>query len=143
MSAILRLTTAASLTVILSGCAALHDRHPGHHRASLVAGDPARPQVSLVDNRISVDPLIAYFPPGKGEVTITWQLPAGSKYSFTERGIVFEPRAGDEITGCKWISAREFSCINRHTRKGAYSYDITVTDGQRSYTWDPFVVNDM
>ena len=119
----------------LSGCSIFHkDSTPP---------DSTRPQVTVVADRyivVNQEPLV--FLKGQRNVTITWQLPKDSKFRFASNGITVD-RAAGEIE-CPTRAAEgglEFSCINRHTKPGKYSYTIRL-EGPQKLVSDPFIMNE-
>lgn len=107
--------------------------------------DSTRPQVRVVADRFVVvnqEPLI--FLRDQRNVTITWQLPKDSKYRFARDGISVEKKAEREIDCPAQPPSLEFSCVNRHTRNGKYSYTIKLVDstGARGPEIDPFIYNE-
>jgi hypothetical protein len=128
---------ATLLSLTLSSCAWLHERRAERRF------DPRTPQVFLVGNYLAVSPEPLIFLKDQRDVTITWQLPRGTKLRFPRDGIVFERKADGEIVNCAPRNeGLEFSCLNRHTRPGKYQYEITVTDGQKQIKVDPYVMNE-
>jgi hypothetical protein len=130
------------LSLLLAGCVVNINHNDGkghddHHKA-----DPANPQVTIKDGRISVnqDPLV--FKKAQGAVLIVWRLPEGSRYTFPENGIVIDN--GREEFSCKLGEKRnEFACLNRNSHPGKYKYTIrALSDGKLLEPFDPFVVND-
>jgi len=123
--------------LLLSGCSIFHkDSTPP---------DPTRPQVAVVSGRFIVvnqEPLV--FLRDQKNVTITWQLPKESQYRFQPRnGIDIEEKGRGEITECAVRSGGlEFSCVNRHTKPGKYSYTIRLLDGSRQIYSDPHIYNE-
>ena len=123
----------------LSGCSIFHkDSTPP---------DPTRPRVAVVsDQYIVVDQEPLVFLKDQRNVTITWHLPKESKYRFQPRnGIDIEERGRKEITDCTLrADGLEFSCVNRHTIKGKYSYTIRLAlpDGSRPIYSDPSIYNE-
>lgn len=111
---------------------------------SATSPDPTRPQVSVVGGRfivVNAEPLV--FLKDQRNVTITWQLPRGSNYRFPRDGIVVERKAEGEIVECGLRSdGLEFSCLNRHTKPGKYSYVIRVMEGSRRLESDPTIMNE-
>ena len=129
---------AGLLTLGLTGC------HVMRHKGGPV--DRAKPQVGVVDGKITIDQEVLYFPAGQGPVTITWTLDPKSGYEFDPKiGIIFDPRAENEIVNCRRSdkSPLVFTCDNRHSRRGYYKYDINVRtpDGKSTIGRDPFVMN--
>jgi len=107
--------------------------------------DPTRPQVAVISGRFIVvnqEPLV--FLRDQKNVTITWQLPKESQYRFQPRnGIDIEEKGRGEITDCAVRSGGlEFSCVNRHTRPGKYSYTIRLLDGSKQIYSDPHIYNE-
>ena len=106
--------------------------------------DPTRPQVTVVADRFIVvnqEPLV--FLKDQRNVTITWQLPRDSKYRFQPNGIDVEEKGRGEIIECGARSeGLEFSCLNRHTKPGKYSYTIRLIDGSRRLASDPSIYNE-
>lgn len=134
-----QLLAIALVALGLGGC---HHMYRGGGKSA----DPTQPKVAVVDGKVTVDQVVLYFPPSQGPVTITWSLPSDGKLVFDERiGIVFEPRAQDELVNCRRgeNNPQVFTCVNRHSRKDAFRYDINVIDGGKRLTRDPFVVNDL
>ncbi len=116
------------------------------------------PPVSVVNGQI-VAPSALVFTKAQ-PVTVTWQLPAGSKARFPENGIVIEGRLLDEVIRGDKVSVvldtrqteivecrrgkdgLEFSCLNKHTKPGIYKYTIRVIDeNQKTIVLDPSVLN--
>jgi hypothetical protein len=139
---ILRLAlAAAALTALLAGCT-INIYHSGPmHRAK---ADPAKPQVTVVDGKIQVQPDPIVFAKEQVNVAITWHLPPDGKLSFPENGIVFERAATGEIVDChRGEKLTTFICLNRHSKPGTYKYEVRVQqDGKPLDPLDPHVVND-
>lgn len=134
------------------------------------SGNPAEPQVSLLDNGLSVSPEPLHFGRDQKDVQIVWQLPKGTALRFPANGIVIEGelthrllrgardaatpggKAPDsvvldadqkEIVDCRIRNeGLEFSCLNRHTRPGIFKYTIRVVQAGRTIELDPAVMND-
>ena len=124
----------AACVLALSGCSIFHkDSTPPN---------PTRPQVVVVADKFIVvnqEPLV--FLKDQRNVTITWQLPKDSKFRFAPNGITVD-RAGGEIEcPTRGEGGREFSCINRHTKPGKYSYTIRL-EGAQKLVSDPFIMNE-
>ena len=105
--------------------------------------DPTRPQVTVVGDRyivVNQEPLV--FLKGQQNVTITWQLPKDSKYRFARNGITVDKAEGEIDCRAGAGGTLEFSCINRHTKPGKYSYVIRLLDGSRQLASDPFIMNE-
>jgi hypothetical protein len=122
--------------LVLSGCSVFYkDSRPP---------DPSRPQVAVVGDRFIVvnqEPLV--FLRDQRNVTITWQLPKDSKYRFAPQGISIEKKGEREIEcPARLEGGLEFSCLNRHTTMGKYSYTIRLMDGKRLLESDPFIYNE-
>jgi hypothetical protein len=105
--------------------------------------DPQNPGVFVVDSSyIVVDQEPLYFPKGKQNVTITWQLPSDSRYTFPKDGIVIKD-AGDEFPDCHPEQNRlRFACMNKHSKPGKYKYTIKVEGSPAVAPLDPTVLND-
>ncbi|MBA3254367.1 MAG: hypothetical protein H0T67_08940 [Burkholderiaceae bacterium] len=120
--------------LVLSGCSIFHkDSTPP---------DPTRPQVAVVADRFIVvnqEPLV--FLSGQRNVTITWQLPKDSKFRFARNGITVDRAEGEIDCAPRVEGALEFSCINRHTKPGKYSYTIRL-EGARQLVSDPYIMNE-
>lgn len=136
-----QLVGAALVALGLGGCHSMY--RGGHHGGQPV--DPSQPKVAVVDGKIVIDQEALNFPAGQGQVTITWTLPAQSKTVFDEKaGIRFDARAEGEIVNCRRgeNNPQVFTCVNRHSRRGYYKYDINVVDEGKPINRDPFVWND-
>jgi guanyl-specific ribonuclease Sa len=115
-----QILTAAALALMLTAC--------GKPTSRL---DPTKPQVSVADGKINIDQEVIEFKPEEKNVTIAWQLPKGSPHRFPRDGIVFEKPDG-EIVECQARSeGTEFTCLNRHTKRGDYKYSIKVQEGNK------------
>lgn len=118
----------------LSGCSIFHkDATPP---------DPTRPQVTVVSGRFIVvnqEPLV--FLRDQKNVTITWQLPKDSKFRFAPNGIVVDRAEGEIECPRRPEGSLEFSCINRHTKQGKYSYTIRL-EGPGKLISDPHIFNE-
>ncbi len=123
--------------LVLASCA--HQRFEHRHRAM----DPLRPLVNVVGGRFIVvnqEPLV--FLKDQRDVAITWQLPPGSNLRFARDGIVID-KAGDEFVNCgPRDDGLMFSCTNRHTKPGKYSYTIRLLDGEKRIQSDPTIMNE-
>ena len=137
------------------GCA--HDKY-GPRGGS----DPARPKVDVVKDLITVSPEILVFGP-EARRDVVWSLPAESKLTFPDDGIVIEGRLVDElvkgaekvsvvldtkqteIVNCRVVpetSRKQYTCQNRYTMTGVYKYTIRVQDEQKkTFHLDPNWVN--
>jgi hypothetical protein len=145
----MKFTTAvlSALAISLGGCAV----HVGHRYEPDHGGmhprgpaDVRNPRVGLRGGKPFVDQEVLRFGKADTNVLITWRLPPGSKLRFPDNGIVFERAAEGEIVDCKPSPSRlEFSCVNRHTRRDYFKYDIRLLDDDKPVTpLDPYVVND-
>jgi len=138
------LIATALLTALLGGCSIHHHRH--HPPTGGGTGDPTAPLVIVSKGAISVDQQVLRFAKGQTNVTITWRLVGkdGGRLTFPENGVVFERAADGEITDCRRTKDNtEFTCLNRHTRPGQFSYGINVNeDGKPLKPLDPFIMND-
>lgn len=105
--------------------------------------DPARPQVSFIDGKISVKPEPLRFAKDQTQVTIVWSVPKGAGVTFADNGIVVD-KARDEIVECRPRNeGLEFSCLNRHTVPGTYKYTIRLLQGGKPLEpHDPTIMND-
>ena len=124
----------AACLLTLSGCSIFHkDPSPP---------DPTRPQVAVVADKFIVvnqEPLV--FLKDQRNVTITWQLPKDSKFRFAPNGITVDRAEGEIQCPTRGEGGREFSCINRHTKPGKYSYTIRL-EGAQKLVSDPFIMNE-
>ena len=139
----LRLVVAGLSALVLAGCGWFGGHHRGGDCYKCGPVDITKPQVKVVNGKITVDQETLVF----GEafrnvpVTITWTLPKDSKLRFPKDGITFEKSAAEEIV-CKAEGGSTFSCLNRHTKPGRYKYDIRVLDGDKALEpLDPYVAN--
>lgn len=144
----MKLKTLASLVMALglSACAmhAGHHHHPRGMPGGETGADPRNPQVQVYKGQVRVNQEVLRFAKGETDVLITWRLPANGPWRFAERGIVFEKLAEGEIVRCQ-LGQRptEFSCLNRHTRRDHFKYDVYVLEGDQPLKpLDPFVMND-
>lgn len=148
-----------SSAILLGGCA--HHR-PDHDKAL----DPSRPRVFVVDGRqivVSPDPLV--FPYKQGKVEITWVLPKESPYTFPVNGgieiegrlasqkieqtanggktIVYVLERQNDITACRRIDPKEFSCtyVIPESKRWKYKYTIRVEGGNTKLEpLDPWII---
>jgi len=134
----------STLAFFVAGCACIdpRDRMP----------DPSYPAVSIVDDEqivVNQEPL--FFKERK-KVTITWQLPSDSKYTFPEgdadlkhmKDGKWTPGSDGEIVDCKpkaKSKGLEFTCENKHTKAGTYKYTIRVIGPGKKLELDPTIVN--
>ena len=106
--------------------------------------DSSKPQVSVVDSKIVVDPDPLQFAKDQQNVKITWELPKDSKYIFPNDGITIKD-PGDEILDCQ-VEPNEkglkYSCKNKHSKAGKYKYTIKVDGSPAVPPLDPVIVND-
>lgn len=139
------LIAAASLALLLGGCAS-------HHHGPMRG--PERPVVEVGGDSVkavSPDPL--RFRVGQGAAVITWRLGADG-YAFAANGIVIDgeldrpggklkSREQNEIIDCRPLAnGRQFQCINRNTRAGAFKYTVRVLrDGKALAPFDPEIMN--
>ena len=152
-----KLLIAALLAVTLAGCSIF-----GSKGESKVVNQ-TKPQVSVLPSGEIVVPYALIYL-GRQPVTITWQLPADSRYRFADNGIFIEGRLKDEIirgdkvgvvldprqteiVNCRPVKEKaglEFSCDNKHTQPGYYKYTITLIDQQtqKPLKLDPGIMND-
>lgn len=132
------LLVAAVAAGVLASCA-VHRHQHGAFRYM----DPTRPAVNVVGGRfvvVSPEPLV--FLKEQRNVVITWQLPANAGLRFLRDGIVID-KAGDEFANCApGNDGLTFSCTNRHTRPGKYSYTIRVLAGDKRLESDPTIMNE-
>ncbi len=75
--------------VLLSGCTSIKFVPSLEERS--------RPQVTITNGRIAVDPEILTYFPDEREVLIVWQLPRDKRYQFPKDGIVIEGKLGDRL----------------------------------------------
>lgn len=148
-----KLLIAALSAVLLTSCSIFGGKDDGK------GVNQTTPPVSVVNGQI-VAPSALVFTKGQQAVTVTWQLPAGSKARFAENGIVIEGMLLDEVIRGDKISVvldprqteivdcrrgkdgLEFSCLNKHTKPGIYKYTIRVIDeNQKTLVLDPSAVN--
>jgi hypothetical protein len=131
-----RLVFAALAASLLASCA--HHRFEHGYRYM----DPTRPMVNVVGGQFVVvnqEPLV--FLRDQRDVVINWQLPPGANLRFPRDGVAIE-KAGDEFVNCAVRDGgQSFSCTNRHTKPGKYSYTIRVQAGDRILQSDPFIMN--
>lgn len=142
----MKLRTLTSLVMALSlGACAMHgDHHPPRGMPGGKDLDPRNPQVQVDKGRVSVNQEVLRFAKGETNVLITWRLPEGGPWRFADRGIVFEKQAEGEIVRCQ-VGKRptEFSCLNLHSRRDHFKYDVYVLEGDKPLKpLDPFVMND-
>jgi len=105
--------------------------------------DPTRPQVAVVADRFIVvnqEPLV--FLRGQRNVTITWHLPKDSKFRFARNGITVDRAEGEIDCPPRAEGGLEFSCINRHTKPGKYSYTIRLLGASGEFKSDPHIFNE-
>lgn len=125
----------ALAALLLSSCAQHRYMH-GH------LTDSTRPLVNVVGGQfivVSQEPLV--FLKEQRDVVITWQLPPNSGLRFARNGIDIE-KGGDEFVNCGVRNdGLSFSCTNRHTKPGKYSYTIRVQAGDKVLQSDPFIMN--
>lgn len=149
-----KLLVAALCTALLAGCSIFSPRESGK------TVNQTTPQVSVSpEGAISAPYALIYL--GRQPVTITWQLPADSKFRFADNGIFIEGRVADEvlrgekvsvvlarqneITNCRpGKGGLEYSCDNKHSQAGYYKYTISVIDQQtkKLTKLDPGIMND-
>ena len=125
----------AAAMLLAAGCAQLMPRSG--------APDKFNPVVDVVGGRITVDQDTIRFGVGERNVRITWQL-ARDDYRFPKDGIVISG-GGDQFVHCgPQADGRRFSCVNVHSRRETFKYDINVQDlqGRKLEPLDPFIQND-
>jgi hypothetical protein len=138
----------AGLALLLGGCAGPHPHHPGPMRGA------ERPVVEVAADGVKAvrpDPL--RFRQGQGAAVIIWRLGADG-YSFPANGIVIDgeldrprgklrSRDQNEIIDCKPLAnGRQFQCIYRNSRPGAFKYTVNVLrDGKALPPFDPEITN--
>jgi hypothetical protein len=153
---------ALAASLLAAGCASID--------VARVASGASRPDVTVVNGQIVVNPEVLLFTRGQGATHIKWSLPRDSALRFPADGIVIEgelsslgrgptievkdprqrntptstpvDRSQKEIVDCKPSpDFKEFSCLNRNTRAGTYKYTIRVIDGSRTLERDPPIIN--
>ncbi len=137
------LPLAAVLALVLAGCA-----HPMRYRDG--SSDPLNPRVFVVAGRgIAVNQEPIYIAPDAKNVTIVWQLPAESRYTFPKDGIVV--REGDTVRNGKKEfdcdfekeNRQRFACVFANSKPGKFKYTINVLDGTTPLkALDPSIVSD-
>lgn len=151
-------------TVLLSGCAHFYQDArlgaEGFNPAVVRQPQPRLPNVFVVGNRFLVvdqEPIrITKRDVGQdGRVTISWALPAGTPYVFTERGIGITPgpnRERDTPVDLKCsvqgAPRKIFECSYRPSPgRSVFKYTITAQNRENSRepveALDPYVVNDI
>lgn len=132
------------VALLLGGCASQHARYHGSARPVVdVSGDGVK----------AVRPEPLRFRQGQGAVVIIWRLGADG-YSFAPNGIVIDgeldrprgklkSRDQNEIVDCRPLAeGRQFQCIYRNTRPGAFKYSVNVLrDGKALAPFDPEITN--
>jgi hypothetical protein len=104
--------------------------------------DPSNPVVSVAGGKITVAPEPLQFAKDKHNVKITWQLPAGTPYTFPKDGIVIGD-GGDEFPDCHpEQNGQRFACMNKHNKPGKYKYTIKVDGSPAVPPLDPIVINE-
>jgi hypothetical protein len=130
------LLLAALLALVLAGCS-----HQMRHRDG--SSDPLNPRVFVVAGRgIAVNQEPIYIAPDAKNVTIVWQLPAESKYTFPNDGI--EIRDGKEEFKCGFEgdNKRRYACVFANSKPGKWKYTIKVLDAGNALTpLDPSIVS--
>lgn len=105
-----------------------------------------RPEVTVLNGEIRVQPDPLRFEPGRRNVHINWRLPNDSPHRFAENGIVIDRevtnRSGGqqtEVIDCRVTAdGKQFSCLNKNTRPGVYKYTIRLMGLPPK---DPSIVN--
>jgi hypothetical protein len=110
------------------------------------APNPHFPNIHVdAQGSVVVDQEPIVIPQGENSVSIEWALASGSVYTFPENAIDIRPAQGS--TGpsnlrCQRVAnGKRYQC--RYDRSGSakYLYMINVTDGSRTYTSDPSIMN--
>lgn len=133
-----------------------------------------RPQVAVVNGSLVVSPEPLRFrvkPDGSGAVRIVWRLPRDEGFRFDKtngifiEGEVVKPlpkpdvprneggqativieRRQDQIVECRAEDeGLAFSCLNKNSRKGTFSYSVRVRDAKGNLlpVLDPDVINEL
>jgi hypothetical protein len=92
---------------------------------------------------VDQEPIV--IPHGENSVSIEWALASGTVYTFPDNAIDIRPAQGSTAPSnlhCQRVSSgKRYQC--RYDRSGSakYVYMINVTDGSRTYTSDPSIMN--
>lgn len=138
---------AALTAFVLSACGPsaqdLKSAQPVKSVPEVKKSDPSKPQVSVKDGKIVVDPDPLQFAKDQQNVKITWELPKDSKYIFPNDGITIKD-PGDEILDCQ-VEPNEkglkYSCKNKHSKPGKYKYTVKVDGSPAVPPLDPIIEN--
>ena len=131
------LLLAAVLALVLAGCS-----HQMRYRDG--SSDPLHPRVFVVAGRgIAVNQEPIYIAPEARNVTIVWQLPAESKYTFPDDGIVIRDGREEFRCGFERENRQRYACVFANSRPGKFKYTIQVLDdGKALRPLDPSIVSD-
>lgn len=130
------LLPAAVLALVLAGCS-----HPMRYRDG--SPDPLHPRVFVVAGRgIAVNQEPIYIAPEARNVTIVWQLPAESPYTFPDDGIVIRDGKEEFRCGFERENRQRYACLFANSRPGRFKYTIKVLDDGRALSpLDPSIIS--
>jgi len=126
---------ATMLVLVLAGCS-----HQMRYRDG--SSDPLNPRVFVVAGRgIAVNQEPIYIAPDAKNVTIVWQLPADSKYTCPDDGIVVRDGKEEFKCGFERENKQRYACLFANTKPGRFKYTIRVLDnGTELRPLDPSIV---